>query len=57
MTDISDERLAKIMAMPDEDIDTSDIPEWTEEDFQNARIVKPKIAASPRLDRDTSAGN
>ena len=33
---ISEERLREIEAIPDEDIDTSDIPEWTEEEFAKA---------------------
>jgi superfamily II DNA or RNA helicase len=37
---ISDKRLAEIMAIRDEDIDTSDIPEATEADFRRARIVR-----------------
>jgi hypothetical protein len=34
---ISDERLAEIAAIPDDKIDTSDIPEATEADFARAR--------------------
>jgi superfamily II DNA or RNA helicase len=44
---ISDKRLAEIMAIRDEDIDTSDIPEATEADFRRARMVRPSDGASP----------
>lgn len=39
--DISKTRLAEIEAIPDEQIDTSDMPELGEEFFQNARFVMP----------------
>jgi hypothetical protein len=38
---ISKKRLAEIAAIRDEDIDTSEIPEATEEYFKNARLVLP----------------
>ncbi|HZL01345.1 MAG TPA: nuclear transport factor 2 family protein, partial [Caulobacteraceae bacterium] len=37
---LSDRRLAEIMAIRDDDIDTSDIPQATEADFRRARIVR-----------------
>jgi uncharacterized protein (DUF4415 family) len=50
------ERLAK---MPDHEIDTSDIPEWTEEMWKNAvrgKFYRPvKKAVSLRLDADVIA--
>ena len=55
MADISDERLAEIMAIRDEDIDTSDIPEWTEEEARTARIVRAKTPISLRVDHDVLA--
>lgn len=51
---VSEERLREIEAIRDEDIDTSDIPEWTEEDFANA-VWHPgygKKQVTVRLDRD-----
>jgi hypothetical protein len=38
---ITDKRLAEIMAIKDEDIDTSDIPEADEAFFARARRVPP----------------
>ena len=38
---ISKERLAEINAMPDDQIDTSDIPELDESFFEKARLVLP----------------
>ena len=35
---ISQERLAEIAAIPDEDIDTSDIPELDERFWENAQV-------------------
>lgn len=53
---ISQERLAEIAAIRDEDIDFSDIPELDEEFFKNARLVLPsgaaKRAVSLRVDAD-----
>lgn len=51
---ISDERLREIEAIPDDEIDTSDIPEWTEEDFARG-VWHPghgKKQVTVRLDRD-----
>lgn len=50
-------RLEALAAMPDSDIDTSDIKEWTEEDFSQARpfhdIYKPKKEQiTTRIDSD-----
>jgi uncharacterized protein (DUF4415 family) len=59
---ISAERLAEMEARfndPNFEIDTSDIPEWTEEDFKNAvrgkfyRPVKQQVTA--KLDSDVVA--
>ena len=45
---ISDKRLAELMAIKDEDIDTSDIPEATEADFRRGRPVRvPSLLARP----------
>jgi superfamily II DNA or RNA helicase len=44
---ISKERLAEIAAIPDRDIDTSDIPEADEDFFRKARLVLPDGAAAP----------
>ena len=41
---ITDKRLAEIMAIKDEDIDTSDIPEADEAFFARARRVPPQLA-------------
>ncbi len=53
---ISKERLAEIAAMPDERIDTSDIPELDESFFEKARLVLPAGAAKKtvtlRMDED-----
>ncbi len=53
---ISKERLAEIEAIPDEAIDTSDIPEMDESFFRTARLVMPschpKKAISLRVDED-----
>jgi hypothetical protein len=46
---ISDKRLAEIMAIKDEDIDTSDIPEAVEADFLRARIVRGSRPPSPAV--------
>jgi hypothetical protein len=42
------EQLAKLAAMPDEEIDTDDIPEAPIENWSHARLGKPK-AGVPRL--------
>ena len=53
---VSKERLAEIDAIPDANIDTSDIPEMDEEFFATARLVMPsgtsKKAVSLRVDED-----
>ncbi|MDA3850387.1 MAG: BrnA antitoxin family protein [Spirochaetaceae bacterium] len=51
------ERLATLASMPDSEIDTSDIKEWTDEDFAQARpfheIYKPKKEQiTTRIDAD-----
>ncbi|MEK6542306.1 MAG: BrnA antitoxin family protein [Pseudomonadota bacterium] len=52
-------RLAAVFARPDSEIDLSDIPEWTDEDFKNAgrgpfyRALKSQITA--KLDTDVIA--
>lgn len=56
---ISNERLAEIAAIRDENIDTSDIPELGEVFFRNARLVLPsgrtKRTVTLRLDEDVLA--
>jgi uncharacterized protein (DUF4415 family) len=54
---VSDERLAEIAAMRDEDIDTSDIPDMGDNDefWENATVGWPpprKVHLSVRLDSD-----
>lgn len=53
---ISKERLAEIATIPEEKIDTSDIPEMDEKFFAAARLVMPpgtsKKAVSLRVDED-----
>lgn len=53
---ISRERLAEIEAIPEVEIDTSDIPEMDEKFFAAARLVMPpgaaKKAVSLRVDQD-----
>ena len=53
---ISKERLAEIKAMPDDQIDTSDIPELDETFFETARLVLPagtrKKTVTIRMDED-----
>ena len=44
--DISDKQLKEIENIPDEDIDTSDIPELDEHFWEKAKLVKP-IAKKP----------
>jgi uncharacterized protein (DUF4415 family) len=47
------EQLAKLDAMSDEDIDTSDIPVMTDEQWANARRFRPvKQPVTIRLDAD-----
>lgn len=51
---ISDERLAEINAIADEDIDSSDIPELDEAFWKNARVRYPggKERLTIRFDED-----
>ena len=53
---ISKERLAEIDAIPDDNVDTSDIPEMDEKFFATAKLVMPpgasKKAVSMRVDED-----
>jgi len=51
---ISDERIAELAAMPDEDINTDDIPELDDEFWQNARVRFPggKQRLTVRFDED-----
>ena len=56
---ISRERLAEIDAIPDDEIDTSDIREMDEKFFATAKLVMPpgasKKAVSLRVDEDVFA--
>jgi uncharacterized protein (DUF4415 family) len=51
--------IAELLANPDRKVDTSDIPEWTEEQWKNAmrgNFYRPrKEAVSLRLDSDVLA--
>lgn len=48
-----EELLARLAGMKDEDIDTSDIPEITEEQWSNAELFRPKkVFTSFRCDAD-----
>jgi len=51
---ISQNRLEEILNIPDDAIDTSDIPELDDRFWENAKIVTPitKKAVSIRLDSD-----
>ncbi|RUS97831.1 hypothetical protein [Trichormus variabilis] len=51
---ISEKRLEEINNIPDEDIDTCDIPELDAHFWENAKLVKPitKQAISLRIDDD-----
>lgn len=51
---ISPERIEQIQNIPDEEIDTSDIPELDDHFWANAKMVRPitKKAVSIRLDSD-----
>ena len=42
LSEVSKARLKEIEAIPDSEIDTSEIPELDEEFWQNAKIVMPK---------------
>jgi uncharacterized protein (DUF4415 family) len=54
MMSISRKRLEEIKNIPDEEIDTSDIPELGDRFWENAKMVVPtsKKAVSLRLDSD-----
>ena len=52
-TRIPKKQLDKLLAMKDEDIDTSDIPEIDEKWFKNAKIVRPNIKKSTTIRIDT----
>lgn len=56
---ISKKRLAEIEAMPDQDIDTSDLPEVDEDFFATAKLIMPtttkKVPVSMRVDDDVLA--
>jgi uncharacterized protein (DUF4415 family) len=56
-TDEQKERLKKLSELPDSEIDTSDIPEWNEDDFRTAVLFseeyKPrKKQITARIDAD-----
>lgn len=60
MSDEQKKRIEALAAMPDDDIDTSDIPVWTAEDFARAvpfaSLYKPrKEQITARLDSDILA--
>ncbi len=60
MDEEAKKRIAELAALPDSEIDTSDIPEWTEEDFARAvpfhSLFKPrKEQITARLDADVLA--
>jgi uncharacterized protein (DUF4415 family) len=59
LTPEQEERLKKLDELPDDQIDLSDIPEWTEEMFKNAKrgaFYRPiKEAVSIRVDADVLA--
>jgi uncharacterized protein (DUF4415 family) len=51
---ISAKRLEELKDMPDEDVDTSDIPELDDSFWENAKLVQPisKKSISLRVDSD-----
>ncbi len=59
LTDDERSRLAELASRPDSEIDTSDIPEWTDEMWKNAvrgRFYRPvKQQLTVRLDSDVLA--
>lgn len=56
MTPEDKARLAKLAEEPDETIDTSDIPEMTEEQWRSGRLFRPiKEQFTARLDADVLA--
>ena len=52
MQNSSETDWARVDAMTDEDIDTSDIPPLTEEFFRRARVRMPKQRVSVEIDTD-----
>jgi hypothetical protein len=61
MSNISKTNWAKIDAMTDDDIDTSDIPQLTEEFFAKAELWMPKtstklVAAARQAKREIAEG-
>lgn len=57
MDEATKKRIAELAKLPDSDIDTSDIPEWTEENFAQAvpfrSLYKPrKEQITARIDAD-----
>ena len=60
MDEEAKKRIAELAALPDSEIDTSDIPEWTEADFARAvpfhSLFKPrKEQITARIDADVLA--
>jgi uncharacterized protein (DUF4415 family) len=57
LTEAEREELRRLADIPDDQIDTSDIPEWTEEEFANAvwHSGYGKQQVTVRLDRDVLA--
>ncbi|AZU05334.1 hypothetical protein X907_2826 [Glycocaulis alkaliphilus] len=57
LTQADRERLRRLAELPDDEIDTSDIPEWTEEEFANAvwHTGHGKQQVTVRLDKDVLA--
>jgi len=60
MDEEAKKRIAALAALPDSEIDTSNIPEWTEEDFARAvpfhSLYKPrKEQITARIDADVLA--
>jgi len=53
MKNISKTDWARIDAMRDEDIDTSDIPPLSKEFFTKAQLQMPKSAVTTTVDRST----
>jgi uncharacterized protein (DUF4415 family) len=52
MKNYSESDWARVDAMADEDIDTSDIPPLTESFFQHARVRMPKRRVNMQIDAD-----
>ena len=59
ISEVARANIAELLANPDRKIDTSDIPEWTEQQWKNAvrgKFYRPrKEAVSLRLDADVLA--